>query len=294
MRKEIDQNHHLYVPTMAMATISGRDRIITAVRIRPLNEKEIKTGCQTVVSIENRPEEPGAIVIIDPTYFTKKEGSDRRPYERQFTYDYSFWSVSPQANFATQLDIFQQVGAPLIEHCMNGLNCSILAYGQTGSGKTYTMIGYDSIGGNETGVVPRLCTGLLRAAEVAMCNVPNLPNSPNGATTSETDSNDMQPRYRALSIDLNLSYYEIYNERVYDLLSTQPEVSCRVRESREDGAYVENLTKRDFVSFESVALILEEGNRKRSVAATLMNSTSSRSHAGMYADLDDLLHPHNT
>ena len=117
---------------------------------------------------------------------------------------------------------------------MNGLNCSILAYGQTGSGKTYTMIGYDSIGGNETGVVPRLCTGLLHAAEVAMCNVPNTPNSP-GAITSESDSNDLQPRYRALGIELSLSYYEIYNERVYDLLSTQPEVVCRVRESREDG-----------------------------------------------------------
>ena len=246
---------HFSTLTMAMASSSGRDRIITAVRIRPLNEKEIKTGCQTVVSIENRPEEPGTIVIIDPTYFGKKDGSDRRPYERQFTYDYSFWSVSPQANFATQLDIFQQVGAPLIEHCMNGLNCSILAYGQTGSGKTYTMIGYDSIGGNETGVVPRLCTGLLRAAEVAMCNVPNTPNSPNGgATTSETDNNDGQPRYRALGIELSLSYYEIYNERVYDLLSTQPEVVCRVRESREDGALADHLITHTLTT--SVVLLL--------------------------------------
>ena len=247
--------------------------MITAVRIRPLNERELQNGSEIVVSMDKENTgDPGALTVLDPTFFSKK-AADKKQYERRFTYDYSFWSVSPQANFATQLDIFQQVGAPLIGHCMNGINCSILAYGQTGSGKTYTMIGYDAMGGNETGVVPRLCIGLLRAAEAALVQS-TVPLAEETSSTLEST-----PRYRALSIDLSLSYYEIYNERVYDLLSTQPEVSCRVRESREDGAYVEHLTKREFVTYENVTEILEEGNRKRSVASTLMNSSSSRSHA---------------
>ena len=260
-----------------MATMAGRDRVITAVRIRPLNERELQNGCEVVVSMDQENTgDPGALTVLDPTYFSKK-AADKKQYERRFTYDYSFWSVSPQENFATQLDIFQQVGAPLIGHCMNGINCSILAYGQTGSGKTYTMIGYDAMGGNETGVVPRLCIGLLRTAEAALVQSTTTTTPPLMDETLSTEENTS--RYRALSIDLSLSYYEIYNERVYDLLSTQPEVACRVRESREDGAYVEHLTKREFVTYENVTEILEEGNRKRSVASTLMNSSSSRSHA---------------
>ena len=262
--------------------------MITAVRVRPLNEREIQQGCEVVVSVnKENTGDPGTLIVLDPTYFSKK-AADKKQYERRFTYDYSFWSVSPQANFATQLDIFQQVGAPLIGHCMNGINCSILAYGQTGSGKTYTMIGYDAMGGNETGVVPRLCIGLLRAAEAALVQS----TIPLGDETSSTLENT--PRYRALSIDLSLSYYEIYNERVYDLLSTQPEVSCRVRESREEGAYVENLTKREFITYDNVTEILEEGNRKRSVAATLMNSSSSRSHAVFNVYVSQQLIPFTT
>ena len=171
-----------------------------------------------------------------------------------------------------------------INGCMLLLNLFSLPYfcklQQTGSGKTYTMIGYDTVGGVQSGVVPRLCTGLLAAAAASLINSQQtFSHIPSEGSEGDKGDQSTQSRFRALSIDLSLSYYEIYNERVYDLLSATPDESCRVRESKEEGAYVENLTRREFLSYENVATILDEGNTKRSTAATLMNATSSRSHA---------------
>ena len=109
------------------------DRVLTAVRVRPLNEKEIRSNCCITVNIDENCTE-GSLIIVDPAFY-QKNAADRRPYERQFNLDYSFWSASPQKNFADQREVFEKCGAPLIKHCMDGLNCSIIAYGQTGSGK---------------------------------------------------------------------------------------------------------------------------------------------------------------
>jgi kinesin family protein 1 len=134
------------------------------------------------------------------------------------------------------------------------------------------MMGYDSPGGEEVGVIPRLCEGLLLAVNSAIHN----------SSGTELDSNTeivTAMKNRVLSADLSLSYYEIYNEKVHDLLSNSPDISCKVRESKEEGAFVENLTRKSFVNYDTVVSILEEGNKKRVTAATLMNATSSRSHA---------------
>jgi hypothetical protein len=84
-------------------------------------------------------------------------------------------------------------------------------------------------------------------------------------TGTELDSNTEinSIKNRILSADLSLSYYEIYNEKVYDLLSDSPDISCKVRESKDDGAFVENLTRKSFVNYNTVVSILEEGNKRR-------------------------------
>ncbi len=87
------------------------------------------------------------------------------------------------------------------------------------------------------------------------------------------------------SFVFNVSFVEIYNEKVFDLLSSSPGAPCRVREHPETGAYVENLTKVAVKSYSDVETVLAEGNSKRRVAATLMNSESSRSHAVLYGNL---------
>lgn len=113
------------------------DRIITAVRVRPLSGNEIKNKNYVTVEIDERFED-GKLLMVQPAFY-QKNASDRRPYERQFNLDHSFWSVSPQSNFATQKDVFLKCGQPLIKHSMDGLNSTIIAYGQTGSGKASTI-----------------------------------------------------------------------------------------------------------------------------------------------------------
>lgn len=72
---------------------------------------------------------------------------------------------------------------------------------------------------------------------------------------------------------------EIYCEKVRDLLSPKPTDNLRVREHPSLGPYVDNLEKMAVVTFEDIFDLMDAGNKARTVAATNMNSTSSRSHA---------------
>lgn len=115
----------------------------------------------------------------------------------------------------------------------------------------------------DAGVIPRLCRQLLQKLEQEK----NKP--PPAAQESE----------QIVKTEVCISYVEIYNEKVFDLLSQTPGSACRVREHPETGAYVENITMGIVVTYKDVEVILKEGGGKRHVAATLMNSESSRSHA---------------
>ena len=72
---------------------------------------------------------------------------------------------------------------------------------------------------------------------------------------------------------------EIYCERVRDLLNPNNKGNLRVREHPILGPYVEDLSKLAVTSFEDILELMDEGNKARTVAATNMNETSSRSHA---------------
>lgn len=124
--------------------------------------------------------------------------------------------------------------------------------GQTGSGKTYTMMG--KADDNEQGIIPRLSKDILDAFQ-------------------PTRNSNVQ------KADITVSFFEIYNEKIYDLLSATPGSVCRVREHPEQGVYVENLTQRRITAYSHVENVLVEGHSKRQVAPTLMNAESSRSHA---------------
>ena len=76
-----------------------------------------------------------------------------------------------------------------------------------------------------------------------------------------------------------VSYMEIYCERVRDLLNPNAKGNLRVREHPLLGPYVEDLSKLAVSSFEDINDLMEEGNKARTVAATNMNESSSRSHA---------------
>lgn len=153
-------------------------------------------------------------------------------------------------HFAGQENVFDNLGTDVLDNAFAGFNACIFAYGQTGSGKTYTMMGTKT----DPGLIPRLCTNLYdRMGE-------------------NTDKN--------VSFKVEVSYMEIYNEKVKDLLSVGGQKkNLKVREHKVLGPFVEGLTRLAVSGYDSIKTLMDEGNKNRSVAKTNMNDESSRSHA---------------
>ena len=82
-----------------------------------------------------------------------------------------------------------------------------------------------------------------------------------------------------IKFTVEVSYIEIYNEKVRDLLNPKNTGNLRVREHPSLGPYVEDLSKLVVSSYDEMMTLMDEGNKARTVAATNMNETSSRSHA---------------
>ena len=162
---------------------------------------------------------------------------------RQFTYDQSYWWDEAQDK------VYNDLGKGTIEKAIEGFNGTVFAYGQTGSGKTYSMMGY-----NGDGIIPRLNKDLMVAVK----------------TARETDpSNEFL---------VTVSYLEIYNEVVKDLLNPSDK-HLKIREHPDMGIYVEGLAELVVENEDSIAELIEQGNKVRAVAATQMNARSSRSHS---------------
>ena len=178
-----------------------------------------------------------------------KAAKDHGP--KVFAFDRSYWSFDRGApNYAAQSNLFDDLGKPLLDNAFKGYNNCIFAYGQTGSGKSYSMMGY----GKEHGIIPNICQDMFQRIEALQGD-------------------------RSLKCTVEVSYLEIYNERVRDLLNPSTKGNLKVREHPSTGPYVEDLAKLVVGSFQEIENLMDEGNKARTVAATNMNQTSSRSHA---------------
>uniref|UniRef100_A0A8B9FZA3 Kinesin family member 13B n=1 Tax=Amazona collaria TaxID=241587 RepID=A0A8B9FZA3_9PSIT len=169
-----------------------------------------------------------------------------------FAYDHCFWSMdeSVKEKYAGQDVVFKCLGENILQNAFEGYNACIFAYGQTGSGKSYTMMGT----ADQPGLIPRLCSGLFERAQ--------------------KEENEEQ------SFKVEVSYMEIYNEKVRDLLDPKgSRQSLKVREHSVYGPYVDGLSKLAVASYKDIESLMSEGNKSRTVAATNMNEESSRSHA---------------
>ncbi|XP_078017818.1 kinesin-like protein KIF13B isoform X5 [Epinephelus lanceolatus] len=216
-----------------------------AVRVRPMNrrEKELNTKC-VVEMVKNQ-------TILHPGGANLGKG-DPRNQSKVFAYDYCFWSMdeTDKEKFAGQEVVFQCLGESLLHNAFQGYNACIFAYGQTGSGKSYTMMG----SGDQPGLIPRLCSALF----------------------DRTQSHEREEE----SFTVEVSYMEIYNEKVRDLLDPKGgRQTLRVREHKVLGPYVDGLSRLAVASYKDIESLMSEGNKSRTVAATNMNEESSRSHA---------------
>ncbi|CEF59380.1 Kinesin-like protein KIF1B [Strongyloides ratti] len=214
-----------------------------AVRVRPFNSREILNDSKCVLSVQNNTTTISGSSGIGP------------PQTHSFNYDYSYWSFNKNDNhFVSQKQVYNELGVEMLEHAFQGYNVCIFAYGQTGAGKSYTMMGKPN-DEDEMGIIPRMCKELFDRIHETEKNDPNIKHS------------------------VEVSYMEIYCERVRDLLNPSNTGNLRVREHPLLGPYVDDLTKLAVCSYQDITDLMDEGNKARTVAATNMNSTSSRSHA---------------
>uniref|UniRef100_A0A9J8BB74 Kinesin family member 13A n=1 Tax=Cyprinus carpio carpio TaxID=630221 RepID=A0A9J8BB74_CYPCA len=221
-------------------------KVKVAVRVRPMNRREIELKTKCVVEMEENQ------TILHPPPSNAKGESRYSHTITVFAFDHCFWSMDESniPKYAGQEVVFKCLGEGILENAFQGYNACIFAYGQTGSGKSFSMMG----NGEQPGLIPRLCCSLFERVS--------------------RDQNESQ------SFKVEVSYMEIYNEKVRDLLDPKgSRQSLKVREHKVLGPYVDGLSQLAVMNFEDIESLMSEGNKSRTVAATNMNEESSRSHA---------------
>ncbi|XP_062863309.1 kinesin family member 3Cb [Trichomycterus rosablanca] len=152
--------------------------------------------------------------------------------------------------FSKQNDLYDYTCKPLIDSVLQGFNGTIFAYGQTGTGKTYTMQGLP-MDPEKRGVIP---------------------NSFHQIFTQISRSQNQQYLVR-------VSYLEIYQDEVRDLLYKDNNKKLCLKENPDLGVYVKDLSSVVTKNIKEIEHVMNLGNQSRSVGFTKMNEHSSRSHA---------------
>ena len=150
-------------------------------------------------------------------------------------------------------DVFECAIKPTINNVINGYNSTTLAYGVTGTGKTHTIFGDLALDNGEDGVAIKACEYLFQK---------------------------LNKEYFDNDYEIKVSYIEIYNENVIDLLNNENEnMSLMIIEDPNKGVYVHNVKEFIINSSYDLKKLISQGNKKRTMAPTNQNKFSSRSHA---------------
>ena len=181
------------------------------------------------------------IVVRDPWY--DAELNPNRPKEKRYAFDVVF------EGSASQDEVYQQTARGLVDGVLDGYNSSVFAYGATGAGKTHTMLGD------------------LEAPGVMVNTLHDM------FTRMRTDVQFSQSKLK-----VTLSYMEIYNELIKDLLMPSA-VDLKLNEDPVRGMVVQGITEYGADSADEILELLHRGNLYRTVEPTAANEVSSRSHA---------------
>ena len=167
--------------------------------------------------------------------------------ERSFNFDYAYSAKVGSPSYGTNERVYKDIGVKILDDALAGYNGCLFAYGQTGSGKSFTMTGYE-----DPGVIPRLTEDLFKRVH----------------------GSDEK-------IKVWVSYMEIYNEKIRDLLRPvdSEDENLNIFEHQKLGVIVPDATVSPVETLSDVHKLMEYGLKKRASAATSMNATSSRSHA---------------
>ncbi|CAM5178453.1 unnamed protein product [Eretmochelys imbricata] len=218
--------------------------VAVVVRVRPQNQQEREGSRHAVVQVIGDsmlvfdPEEPRLSGVF--TGFRGHDAPKRKGKDLKFVFDQVF------GESATQEEVFQHTTKEILDGVLNGYNCSVFAYGATGAGKTYTMLGSEK----SPGIMYLTMVELYKRIEA---------------------------RKEEKSCEVLISYQEVYNEQIHDLL--EPKGPLAIREDPEKGVVVQGLSFHQPKSAEQLLEMLASGNRNRTQHPTDANATSSRSHA---------------
>eukprot|EP00930_Biecheleria_cincta_P040427 TRINITY_DN27701_c0_g2_i1.p1 TRINITY_DN27701_c0_g2~~TRINITY_DN27701_c0_g2_i1.p1 ORF type:complete len:1339 (-),score=282.29 TRINITY_DN27701_c0_g2_i1:26-4042(-) len=242
--------------------------IQVAIRIRPFLDRN--AGERTILSVDPavneitvqlKPDEVRKTSLKDsPSASTRDVPSNK---VRQYKFDYVLDSRGSEgdANFASQDTVYETIGARVVRCAMEGYNACLFAYGQTGTGKTHTIMG-NMAHSQQRGLLPRILEGLFTELEARKEEVAG------GAVDRKTS--------------LQISYLEIFNEQIHDLLVPPkvgaPRDTLQVRYHPIFGVMINDLTQSSVTKIEEAMELVEFGTRMRSIASTSMNSRSSRAH----------------
>lgn len=216
------------------------ENIKVAVRVRPFLRREYESQAQCVVSMNG----------TTTTLLTS-------PPTKPFQFDFSYWSVDQDdQNYASQDVVVQDLATPLVDNALKGYNSCIFAYGQTGTGKSFSIMGFPQT----PGIVPMVIEELFRQKDIF------------------EKKDKTNPRSEELRIWV--SFVELYNERLRDLLHPSLEVQdLKAVENSDMGVFIPGLTEAPCKELADVHKLMDFGTKKRVTASTNMNATSSRSHA---------------
>ncbi|KAM9845048.1 kinesin-like protein KIF2C [Aulostomus maculatus] len=231
--------------TLEITPVSTTDliepyRICVCVRKRPLNKQEVSKKEIDVVSVPGK----GALLVHEP-----KQKVDLTKYldNQTFHFDFSFDET------ATNDLVYRFTAKPLVQSIFEGGMATCFAYGQTGSGKTHTM------GGDFTGKQQNSAKGIYAFA------------------AQDVFAYLSHKRYADLDLSAYVSFFEIYNGKVYDLLNKKAKL--RVLEDERQQVQVVGLEEICVSSAEDVIKIIQMGSGCRTSGQTSANANSSRSHA---------------
>ncbi|XP_075037710.1 kinesin-like protein KIF2C isoform X3 [Mixophyes fleayi] len=215
-------------------------RLCVCVRKRPLNKQELAKKEFDIISIPSK----SVVLVHEP-----KLKVDLTKYleNQAFRFDYTFDET------ATNDMVYRFTARPLVQSIFEGGKATCFAYGQTGSGKTHTM-GGDFLGKNQ-----------------------NVTKGVYASASRDVFLLLSQPRYRDLDLDVLVTFFEIYNGKVFDLLNKKAKL--RVLEDAKQEVQVVGLVEKEVLCAEDVFKMIELGSACRTSGQTFANTSSSRSHA---------------
>ena len=264
-------------------------------RVRPLSSSELAKKESSVISIS------GTSLAV------RLDGQDPPARMRAYTQSKNYRVDCVLDEKSTQIDVFKEI-EPLLQASLDGYNTTIFTYGQSGTGKTFSMLGYDlwamareSLRKLAGAANPKNSRLQLQSAVLELAtdsvSIGIIPRSMEWLFVQIDDLKE-----KRFSIKISVSYLEIHNEKLIDLLNTNeqslspvkggfmtPNVSSKqlldIREVNGD-IFVAGLTVIEVQSAAEVLEILWIGAKARSIAVTDLNEYSSRSHTIFQAYLE--------